>query len=235
MLYHLTRKSDNAKTGPIPVSTSSAETCPPSCPFRGHGCYAASGKLSLHWSRVTDGTRGGTLDDLCATVASLPASQLWRHNQAGDLPGVGEAINAGELAALVDANAGRRGFTYTHKPTDNPENAEAIRAANAGGFTVNLSANTLSHADDLAARGVGPVVAVLPSSADHAAAWESTRKAPAPLSTPQGRPVVVCPATYREDVTCKTCGLCAVASRRVIVGFPAHGARKRAASEVASS
>lgn len=234
--YHLTRKSDNAKTGPIPVSTTSAETCPPSCPFnRGGGCYAGSGKLSLHWSKVTDGARGVDFAAFCESIAALPEGQLWRHNQAGDLPGVGEAIDATKLAALAEANRGRKGFTYTHKPTSVPANVDAIRAANSGGFTVNLSANTLAHADELAELAAGPVVAVLPASADHSAAWQETRKAPATLRTPQGLPVVVCPATYREDVTCKSCGLCAVASRRVIVGFPAHGARKRAASEVASS
>ena len=44
-------------------------------------------------------------------------------------------------------------------------------------------------------------------------------------TTPDGRRVVVCPATYRDDVNCKSCGLCQKA-RDVIVGFPAHGARK---------
>lgn len=43
-----------------------------------------------------------------------------------------------------------------------------------------------------------------------------------------------CPATYRDDVTCATCGLCASTTRKVIVGFPAHGAAKRAAAAIAS-
>jgi hypothetical protein len=44
--------------------------------------------------------------------------------------------------------------------------------------------------------------------------------------TPAGRRVVVCPATQRDDVSCDTCQLCA-RQRDAIVGFPAHGTRKR--------
>jgi len=44
--------------------------------------------------------------------------------------------------------------------------------------------------------------------------------------TPKGRRVVVCPATQREDVSCATCQLCQ-RQRDVIVGFPAHGTKRR--------
>ena len=82
------------------------------------------------------------------------------------------------------------------------------------GFTVNLSANDLVDADELAATGAGPVVVVLPSSQTDNTA------------TPAGRRVVVCPATQRDDVSCATCQLCA-RQRSTIVGFPAHGTRRR--------
>jgi hypothetical protein len=132
------------------------------------------------------------------------------------------------LVALVDANKGKRGFTYTHKPLT-AENANAITAANACGFTINLSANNLTEADTLAnakahGRSVGPVVVVLPHDADHKA----------DIRTPEGRKVAVCPATYREDTACIDCQLCQKRDRKVIVGFPAHGASKRKASAVAS-
>jgi len=39
----------------------------------------------------------------------------------------------------------------------------------------------------------------------------------------------VCPAQTREDVTCASCGLCAIPDRRVIIGFRAHGTRARVA------
>jgi hypothetical protein len=116
------------------------------------------------------------------------------------------------------ANVGRRGFTYTHHNVLQSEhNRASIRAANAAGFTVNASANNLRHADQLAALDVAPVVAVLPS----------TVHGNVKIETPEGRRVVVCPATYRDDVTCQSCKLCAVRDRKVIVGFPAHGGARR--------
>jgi len=220
-LTHLTRVSANAKTGPIPVSTSSADTCPPSCPFKSQGCYAKSGPLALHWAKVTSGGRGMDWQTFCEAIADLPRGSLWRHNQAGDLPGIGEYVDASALGKLTKANQGRRGFTYTHKHATE-SNREAIRSANANGFTVNLSANTLAHADELAETQCGPVVVVLPSD-------QVTN-----TTTPAGRKVVICPATVRDDVTCASCGLCQ-RQRSAIIGFPAHGTGKRKASFVASS
>jgi hypothetical protein len=127
---------------------------------------------------------------------------------------------------LVKANKGKRGFTYTHKPMDNPVNRAAVERANKAGFIVNVSANDVSHADALAAAGVWPLVTVLPRDINGAATPVVT--------TPAGRKVSVCPATYRDDVSCATCGLCARGGRKSLVGFPAHGAAARRASEVAS-
>lgn len=218
---HLTPKSSNVKTGPIPVSTTSATTCPNACAFKGNGCYAESGPLALHWRKVTNGERGTNWGEFCKAIAALPDGQFWRHNQSGDLPGDGENIDRNALAQLVQANKGKRGFTYTHYPMSNSADRDAVHLANANGFTINLSANNLAHADQLAALGIAPVVVVLPIDA--------TKN----LETPQGRKVVVCPATVRDDVSCDTCQLCQ-RQRSTIVGFPAHGTGKKKAAKVIS-
>jgi len=217
---HIALRSRNAKTGPIPVTTTTAKTCPASCPFKGNGCYAQQGPLAMHWQRVTKGSNAINWQALCRSIAALPAGQLWRHNQAGDLPGLGDTIDCKALGQLVRANAGRRGFTYTHKPMRTKAARNAIAHANARGFTINLSANTLAHADQLASLGIAPVVVVLPRDAT-----ENT-------TTPDGRKVVICPATQRDDVTCASCGLCA-RLRDCIVGFPAHGTSVRKADAIA--
>jgi hypothetical protein len=209
--YHFTRASANAKTGPIPVTTSSSSTCPTICPLRANGCYAEYGPLKLHWSAVDSGKRGGSLDALCVDIKALPKHQLWRWGQAGDLPGNGQLIDQAALRKVVAANGGRHGFAFTHYDPFIVQNAEAVRTANQAGFAVNLSANNLEHADRLHALGVAPVVVVLP---------KDTTK---PFKTPAGNHVSVCPAAVREDVTCATCGICAVSSRKAIIGFPAHG------------
>lgn len=208
---HLTLKSANTKTGPIPVSTTTRATCPVDCAMR-DACYAASGPLALHWSAVSNGTRGTDWSTFVGAIAQLPDGQLWRHNQAGDLPGDGHTVDAAALGQLVRANQGKRGFTYTHYR--DAQSLTWIQHANQWGFTVNLSANSLADADALADTGAGPVVVVLPSDTT-----ENTR-------TPAGRRVVVCPATQRDDVSCDTCQLCA-RKRDVVVGFPGHGTRKR--------
>ncbi|MDT8332528.1 hypothetical protein RQ831_15815 [Roseomonas gilardii] len=225
MQTHLTLKSSNRKVGPIPVSTTSIASCPDSCPLKAGGCYAKGGPLAIHWRKVTEGAAGDDFETFTAKVASLPAGQLWRHNQAGDLPGHGDAIDGRQLGQIVAANAGKRGFTYTHKPMTRAANREAVQAANAVGFTVNLSANTLAEADTLAGLGIAPVVVVLDAP-------EGERM---DTATPEGRKVATCPATYRDDVTCASCQLCQRRDRKVIVGFPAHGASKRKAAAIARS
>ena len=228
MNIHLTLKSSNVKTGPIPVTTSSAETCPNACPFKSGGCYAKGGPLAIHWQAVTLGKRGDSIDILSNQIKSFPVGQVWRHNQAGDLPGIGDNIDTAGLAKLVNANTGRRGFTYTHKPCegDSPmekSNRAAVAHANANGFTINLSGNSITHADRLAGLDAGPVVAVVP---------ENT---PDTFHTPQGRKGIVCPAQQRDDITCADCQLCSRANRSVIIGFRAHGTSKRKAEAIATA
>lgn len=211
--FHLTLKSANAKTGPIPVSTTSSDTCPDACPLKGNGCYAGQGHLAIHWAKVSDGSRGEFLEAFLDQIKSLPEGTFWRHNQAGDLPGKGDSIDKDALNRLVDANRGKRGFTYTHKPPTGATRV-AIKQANRGGFTINLSANTLAHADELIEEKVGPVVTLLPSNTNGKT-----------VLTPNGNLVVVCPATRVDGMNCDKCRLCAKADRSFIIGFPAHGSK----------
>lgn len=235
-----TLKSTNVKTGPIPVSTTSDETCPPDCPLRDMGCYAKSGPLGSIWKGLSKAGPGGTFyngrnaltaltwQQFVARVTDLALDTFWRHNQAGDLPGQGDKIDSVALDQLVEANAGKRGFTYTHKPLSGPHgkaNATAIADANANGFTINLSADNLTEADDLSDKSIAPVVVVLPD----------TVQGNQHITTPKGKRVVVCPATYRDDTSCATCQLCQRKDRPVIVGFPAHGASKKRASVIANA
>lgn len=222
--YHFTLVSNNSKTGHIPVTTTSRDTCPPSCALYIKGCYGGGGPIALHWRKVTEGKRGGDINYLTRNIESLPVNQLWRHDQVGDLPGKGNRIKASDLARIVRANLGKRGFTYTHKPVLGStklaaSNREAVRLANEQGFTINLSANHVREVDALVDLGIGPVVTVLPQDA------------PATSFTPAGRKIIVCPAQQKEGVTCATCQLCSIASRKVVIGFIAHGSAAKAAEK----
>jgi len=213
MKYHFIRTSGNSKTGAIPVTYSQRETCPVSCPHYRADCYAEDFYTRLAWDKVPQ--RGGDLATLCASIAALPDGQLWRHNVAGDLPGENETVDAHALGQIVRANIGRRGFTYTHKKS--PDALEWAAHATRWGFTVNVSADDAGDADALAGVTGLPLTCIVPMDT------------PEKTYTPAGQTIIVCPAQTRDDVTCATCGLCARADRRVIVGFRAHGSRARVA------
>jgi hypothetical protein len=225
MIYRFTRSSSNRKTGPIPVTITTRLSCAESCPYRGNGCYAESWPLRSHWDAVTAG-RGNNvdIDGLCQEIRKLPHGQLWRHNQAGDLPGIGDSIDASALGRIVAANRGRKGFTYTHKPISDPANLAAVRMANDCGFVVNVSANSPREAAALKHQHPElPVVTVLPT--DHTARRIDV----------DGVAVVTCPAALddTDSITCANCGLCQLKDRPYVVGFPAHGTSKRKADAIA--
>ena len=214
--YQFTQASTNRKTGPIPTTYSSRETCPPSCPHFRDSCYAENFHTAMNWNKVDQ--RGTDLDGLLAAINRLPKGQIWRHNVAGDLPGQGEQVDAYALGQIVKANRGRKGFTYTHKKS--PEAIQWAKHATAWGFTVNLSADDAAEADTLAATGA-PVVVVVPMDT------------PKHTTTPEGRPVLVCPAQTTEYMTCALCQLCQKADRRQIIGFRAHGTKAKQADRIA--
>lgn len=217
MKYQFTAASANRKTGPIPTTTTSRDSCPPSCPQRGAACYAEAGfHTRMNWNR-TD-RQGMALEELTAKIKRLPLGQLWRANVAGDLPGIGETVDAAALGEIVKANRGRRGFTYTHKKS--PDALTWARHATEWGFTVNISADDVGEADRYAAQGL-PTVAIVPMDT------------PKHSKTPEGRPVLVCPAQTVEHMTCALCQLCQKADRRQIIGFRAHGTQAKKADALA--
>ena len=220
MNVQFVRKSSNAKTGPIPTTTSPRKSCPTECPLAGDGgCYAEAGYYTrMNWDKVDTGERGLPWTQFVDKVRKLPEGQLWRHNVAGDLPQTPQGtIDAPRLWDIVSANTGKRGFTYTHyEPTG--DNLEAIAGANRAGFTVNVSHNTPQEA--LAATHGQPRVTLVPS--DY---WGTDGKR-------QGD-IVRCPAEYSDSVSCATCGLCQRADRKDIVGFTVHGTRAKSADVIA--
>lgn len=225
MHIKFTRISRNSKTGPIPTTITSSDSCPIICPLQNNGCYAGSGMVGLHWRKTDKGENVTDWEGLCNQIKALPKGQLWRHNVAGDLPHNSQAIDFALLSELVHANKGKQGFTYTHHQMDASTevgvyNQQKVKQANKSGFTINLSANNLEHADKLKALDCGPVVTIVPE--DY----------PKTGTTPDGHSVVTCPATHNDDVTCATCGICAVPTRKAIIAFPVHGSGKRKAHKI---
>jgi hypothetical protein len=220
--FHLTVRSGNAKTGPIPVSTSSRATCPDSCPFKQNGCYGDGGPLAIHWQAVTAGERGTPWREFLSAVEALPAGQIWRHNQAGDLYRPGTVTGRTALFQLVEANRGKRGYTYSHHKRT-AATAQAFKAATANGFTINASCETVAGADHAIAQGLRAVFVV--SSTETRTAWD----------TPEGNRAVLCPAQRIDGLTCEKCGLCQSRPQNVAVAFKAHGSGRRRIEAVLSA
>lgn len=228
MHVSLTLKSGNRKVGPIPVSTTEEDSCPSSCPLRGTDCYARFGPLGMHWRKIGPNGRGSQWALFCNAIKRFATGQLWRHNQAGDLPKSDtlsddnvDRIDVDKVRELSDASAHTRGWTYTHYDPTDSHNREVIAEMNSKpGMTVNLSADSLSEADEYFGLDIGPVCVILPKDAE-------TRG----NKTPAGLPIVTCPAQTNDDMSCDRCKLCQVRDRKSIVGFLAHGTASKRLSQ----
>jgi hypothetical protein len=129
-------------------------------------------------------------------------------------------IDGDKVAQLADANRGRKGYTYTHHPLTDT-NLGVIKYANAAGFTVNVSTESVESADKVMSEHGIPAVAVVNSD-----------KTDRFYQTESGRKVITCPATIHDNVTCKTCGLCQQSDRQFIIAFPAHGNAKKTVNQI---
>lgn len=213
------RLTGNTKTGVMPITRSPAKSCPDTCSLKNNGCYAETGFIAIHWRN--DAVKGVDFNTLVNGITKLPENTLWRHNEAGDLDHNNGIIDTGMLSAIVTANKGKRGFTYTHHI---PKlNLESIKHANDNGFTINISSDNTTIADENFALGIAPVVVILPINAPNVS------------YSSKGNKIVACPADKSEKVKCDNCKLCSLPKRDYIIGFRAHGVRKNIVQKIALS
>jgi len=205
--WHLTKASSNKQTGPIPVSTSPKSSCPASCHLK-HECYAKKHFVNMHWDKVSRGERGTSYSAFCNEIRRLPYGQLWRHNQAGDLHA---PARSEDVLALIKANRGKRGFTYTA----HPHSFELFRHAKQSGFTINMSCDSQRAAAAATRRGIPAVYSGAPVEYKDVTAW-----------TFFGVRFVVCPhkrnSPSAQKVQCSTCQLCHTRPSNVVIVFPLH-------------
>lgn len=221
-------KSGNTKVGKIPVSTSPKATCPSSCPLKDEACYARFSTLGMYWSKLSKGLTGESWSNFINNVKLIKSGQLWRHNQAGDLPkdetlstDSVDRLDEKKCLELVSASSHTKGFTYTHYSCRDEHNKKIIKQMNSmPGMTVNISADTLEQADEYASFNIGPVCVTMPEGTP----LKNNR-------TPSGNFIVICPAQTNDNITCEKCKLCQVKTRKSIVGFIAHGSGRKILSK----
>lgn len=203
----------NSKTGAMLLVRSPRSTCPDSCGLKGNGCYAENFPLVLHWMKQD--TVGVDFATVLYAVRTLPKGSIWRLFEAGDFepsPENPELISSQQVISLIAANNGKRGFGYTHYPVW--PNLEVLQLMNSSGLTINASADTIEQAKLYFGLGLPTVVVV-------------SEKFPKD-SVVEGMRVVVCPnQSTPTKPTCLQCQMCAKPDRDYIIGFRAHGTKKR--------
>lgn len=231
-------ESSNPKMGNIIQSYSHRSTCPNRCPLKGNGCYVDSYHTSRQWDRCDDEEdkryiRNGhdlTLDLMSAVVLHSKRDEksiLFRHNVAGDiaLPD-SDLIDGERLNTIVKAcnevssilNIKLMGYTYTHCNLS-IGNIKKVKDAQAKGFVVNFSCETIEEVKKVKSAGCNAVLTPVNP--------QETVKA---LKT-EGLKAVQCPAQTNEDMNCKRCKLCA-RNREAVVIFAVHGNCSKKAKKV---
>ncbi|MFM7548302.1 MAG: hypothetical protein ACKO8I_05405 [Cyanobacteriota bacterium] len=161
--------SDNGKTGPIAVSSTSRRTCPSSCTLAGdQGCYAEAGfHTRLHWDRLSRGESGLPAAAFIKQVLALPAGILFCHCVAGDQwPDPADPLRIDQALMLQLARASRHlraAWSFTHFPMGS-ENQAAVRQAAAKGLVINASTESRSVAARLQRQGIAAVCVVPPDA-----------------------------------------------------------------------
>ena len=203
----------NSKTGAMLLVRSPRSTCPESCGLKGNGCYAENFPLALHW--LKQDTTGVDFSVVLYAIRTLPKGSIWRLFEAGDFepsPENPELISSQQVISLLAANKDKRGFGYTHYPV--LPNLEVLQLMNSSGLTINASADSLEQAKLYFELGLPTTLLVA----------ENFPKD----KTVDGLRVVVCPnQSTPSKPTCLQCQMCQKPDRDYVIGFRAHGTKKR--------
>ncbi len=203
----------NSKTGAMLLVRSPRSTCPESCGLKGNGCYAENFPLALHW--LKQDTVGVDFATVLYAVRTLPKKALWRLFEAGDFEPSSEnpeLISSQQVISLLAANKDKRGFGYTHYPV--LPNLEVLQLMNSSGLTINASADSLEQAGAYFSLGLPTVVVV-------------AENFPKDIVV-DGLRIIVCPnQSTPNKPTCLQCQMCAKPDRDYVIGFRAHGTKKR--------
>jgi hypothetical protein len=215
--------SDNSKIGRVSATWVAQNSCPPSCPHKGSGCYAESGMAGFTTARLNKAGRDNT-ELSPADIATIEAAGIDTLTGKRDLRlhVVGDARtdkSAQILAAAADRYIARgaaknkavRVWTYTH--------ARDTRRASWGRISVLRSCETMPQVR--AAHAAGYAAAIVIPEHVHDRAYKLDNEFTG----------IPCPEQTGRAANCQACGLCMRdemlhAAKRVIV-FAAHGQGKK--------
>ena len=215
----VSRKSGNAKTGPVATTSVSQATCPDGtrgtvpCPFLKHGCYAETVGMQPFTTRRLNSNPVHNTTTIARMEAdaidALPADRKLRVHVVGDCRTITSAGIVGSAMVRYEQRHGYKAWTYTHAWQTVPRSAWK-------GARVYASVHTA--ADIAAARANGYTGMAIASPERH-----PSRKVYQLL----GVNAVPCPAQADARVQCETCALCMepdkMAARGLAVAFEPDG------------
>lgn len=207
-------RTQNAKTGPVDLSTSRTHgSCPPWCPLFGRGCYAENRGVRGRPDLFAMAEKGTILeDDYSPLVEALERLRQWsvvRFNVAGDYL---LEDNTPDMAYIEATNHARGDvLSYTH----------AWRVLDPKWFTDTTRPNAScdSFLDVVEARDAGWATVIVDPGGQFPQG-----------SSIEGSTCVTCPYETPSKRQCIDCRLCARTNRPSTVVFPVHGAKRRIAA-----
>lgn len=207
--------SKNKKVGVASATYVGQQTCPSTCVLFRNGCYAETGPMGIHTSRlnaspVTDVQQIAEAE--AEAIDTLSGRLDLRVHVVGDCTTPEGARAVGLAMNRHEAKHGRRAWTYTHAWRD-------VHHDDWQGATVLASTETVGQVRDARARGYASALVV-----------DEFRR------LPRGEGFVHCP-NQSAGISCVDCGLCLnprLGRHGITIVFEAHGVQKAKVREVLS-
>lgn len=213
-------KSSNSKTGCVSATYAPIASCPADCPLKDRGCYAKTGNVGIHVSRLDRDAVGHFKQDIAENeskaIDGLSGKRPLRLHVSGDCATTQAARTVSAACDRYTKRHGQPVWAYTHAWRKVPRAAWG---------SVSVWARVHSAADVKAALRAGYAVNVVKDLQG------------AKMSKTDGVTYIACPAT-RTDKNCLSCKLCFKADRmrekKIVIAFPPHGPQKKAVAKVAA-
>ena len=213
--------SDNSKVGKISITAASQDSCPPTCPLRGAGCYAEVGRANLVTSRVNQSDVRDPLEIAQAeanAIRTLSGRRMLRLHVVGDCY-IDEGVRLlAKAASEHTAKAGKAVFTYTH--------GHSTKRESWGEISVLRSCETFEQVKTAHEAGFASAMVVEEHESPNAQKREDFT-------------IIPCPQQTGRVKDCAQCKLCSqdkkLHSKKAVIAFAIHGSRAKKAKEVLNS
>jgi hypothetical protein len=215
-------RSANSKTGPVSASYAAQQTCPPTCPLKGSGCYAEGGMVGMHTRRMNASEDAATMsvEELALAeaigIAGLTGELPLRMHVVGDATSDSAARLLGNAATYHTNKHGQPVWTYTH----------AWRQVERGSWQkVSILASCESTQDAKLAmnRGYGAAIVVSHHESDKSYMVDGIKHIPCPQQTGRSKDCVSCGLCWRADQ---------LREMGSVIAFAIHGQQERKGREM---